>query len=123
MLHYNASPAGPCATNWRPSFKRQVGGLLKNLRHAVLDDLIRHVRHGIVLTSMPPRPYGEASGHGDAKSASDVIQAMGQRGFVHDSAIMGAWLSVGTEAEGTPLLVFWTSSAPDEASVQAVRKS
>ena len=117
--HKQSHKSGPARCNYTGMLLRplespfllvQVGETIPaKYEQAYLENLIRHARHGIVLTWTPPRPYGEASGHGNAKSASDVIEAMRQRGFVHDIA-MGARLSVGTEAEGTPLMVFWNKN-------------
>lgn len=88
----------------------QVGETIPaKYEQAYLENLIRHARYGIVLTWTPPQLNAEASGHGNAKSAADVIEAMVQRGFVHDSA-MGARLSVGAQAEGAPPMVFWNKN-------------
>ena len=77
---------------------------------AYLDNLIRHARHGIVLTWTAPQSDGKTSGHGNAKTAAEVIQAMVQRGFVHDSAL-GARLSEGAGANTPQLMVFWNKNA------------
>ncbi len=77
---------------------------------AFLENLVRHARHGIVLTWTPPGPDSESAGHGNAKSPDEVIEAMKQRGFVHDSAV-AAQLMVGARNQGSPLMVFWNKNS------------